>query len=104
MNRLKLHYVDPAPGQTGFGWAVCNTELKRALRDYCELVEPGHEPAGGLDAVFMPVDGNFVPVAKGPRGKVNVCLNFFESDLSPAAAASAAQFDVRFVGSSWCQR
>lgn len=104
MSRLSLYYVDPAPGHTGYGWAVCNAELKRALRDHCEMVEPGHEPPGGLDAVFMPVDNKFMPVAPAPRGKVNVCLNFFESALSPSAAAHATRFQVRFVGSSWCQR
>ncbi len=51
MSRLSLHYADPTVGQSGFGWAVCNAELKRALRDHCALwmfSSPSEDSLGGV--------------------------------------------------------
>jgi len=52
--------------------------------------------------IFQPLaDNNFTPSA--PLGKRNVAMSFFEFELGPDARENAAQFDVCFVGSTWCQ-
>lgn len=91
-----LHFADPSPGATGYGWAVCNHNLHNALAAHFYLT-----PADP-DVVFMPVDSAFRPLSPA-RGKINVCLNFFESPLEPCARENAENFDLCFVGSTWCQ-
>lgn len=96
---MKLYYADPQPGATGYGWATCNRELKKALGQMCELVTPNDEG----DATFIPMkDHDFNPCSHW-RGRVNLAYSFFESELGPKAAKNAAQFDTVFVGSTWCK-
>ncbi len=93
-----LHYADPQPGATGYGWATANRELKKALAAHFDKPIPAAMP----DVVFTPVDCAFRPIYQ-VCGKINVCLNFFESALEPCAKENAAKFDVCFVGSTWCR-
>lgn len=91
-----LHYADPQPGATGYGWATANRELKKALAAHFTLTD------GDADIVFTPVTADFTPLSPR-RGKVNICLTFFEFPLSAKAKANAEKFDICFVGSTWCQ-
>jgi glycosyltransferase involved in cell wall biosynthesis len=81
------------PGE-GYGWGTANTYLSRELRKLF--------PEEGLDVVMQPLaDHNLTP-SSCLRGGINLGYSFFESELGPPAAANAAQFDIVFVGSTWC--
>lgn len=93
---MKLHYAGQ-PGD-GYGWGVCNANLRRELAKLVTLTENTIE----ADVVFMPLaDHDFSP-ATPARGKRNVAYTFFEFELGPNAAARAEGYDVVFCGSSWC--
>jgi len=96
---MKTMHFAGSPG-TGYGWGVFNANMYRELDKHFVMVTSNHDP---VDVCFMPVDGAFRPLTPA-RGKVNVCMNFFESPLEPDARENAAQFDVCFVGSTWCQQ
>ncbi len=109
---MKLHYAG-TPGE-GFGWGVCNTNLRREIGKLCELVDvhgeigwDGRRPVMRTiepipDVVFMPLaDHDFAP-ATPARGKINLAYTFFESPLGPNAAENAKKYDVVFCGSTWC--
>jgi glycosyltransferase involved in cell wall biosynthesis len=96
---MKTMHFAGTPG-TGYGWGVFNANMYRELDKHFVMVTSKHDP---VDVCFMPVDGAFRPLTPA-RGKVNVCMNFFESPLEPDAQENAAQFDVCFVGSTWCQQ
>lgn len=96
---MKTMHFAGTPG-TGYGWGVFNSSMYRELDKHFIMVTSNHDP---VDVCFMPVDGAFRPLTPA-RGKVNVCMNFFEYPLEPDARENAAQFDVCFVGSTWCQQ
>jgi glycosyltransferase involved in cell wall biosynthesis len=90
-----LHYAGQ-PGE-GFGWGICNKNLRDAMSRRFKLVD------GNADVCFMPLaDHDFNP-ASDARGRVNVAYTFFEYALGPKAAENAGKYDVVFVGSTWCQ-
>jgi len=92
---MKLHYAGQ-PG-SGYGWGVCNTNLRRELAKLCTLVEapeikgvyatdmPTPAVSYDADAVFMPLaDHDFNP-ATPARGKRNLAYTFFEFNLGRLA-------------------
>lgn len=97
---MKLFYADKSEGQTCYGWGCCNFNLTRALRALCDVSISG---AADCDVAFIPLLNHDFTPASDVRGKVNFAYTFFESALGPNAAANAAQFDVVFVGSTWCK-
>ena len=96
---MKTMHFAGSPG-TGYGWGVFNANMYQQLDKHFIMVTSNHDP---VDVCFMPVDGAFRPLTPA-RGKVNVCMNFFEYPLEPDARENAAKFDVCFVGSTWCQQ
>jgi len=90
---MKLHYAGQ-PGQ-GFGWGVCNTNLRHQLSFLTELSDDA-------DVVFMPLADHDLNPATPARGKVNLGYCFFEYELGQKAAENAAKYDVVFAGSTWC--
>jgi glycosyltransferase involved in cell wall biosynthesis len=93
--RQTLHYAGQ-PG-SGFGWGVCNTNLRRELVKHFELID------GAADIVFMPLVDHSLNPATSARGQINVAYTFFEFPLGPDAAANAAKYDIVFCGSAWCK-
>lgn len=98
MSRKRLYYLGkPADG---FGWGVANTNLVKALGEFCEVV---------VDETSKRVDGPaFIPIAdshlsplrhvEAPR-KLGYC--FTEWPISDKARRNARQYDVVFAGSEW---
>lgn len=93
--RTTLHYAGQ-PG-AGFGWGVCNTNLRRELAKHFELTD------GDADIVFMPMADHDLNPATPARGQINVAYTFFEFPLGPNAADNAAKYDIVFCGSTWCK-
>lgn len=95
----KLYYLGkPADG---FGWGVANTNLVKALGEFCEVVvDPSSRDK--FDApVFVPVvDHSLKPLRKVKAPKqIGYC--FTEWPLTDDAQRNARRYDVLFTGSSW---
>ncbi len=91
---MNIHYAGQ-PGN-GYGWGVCNTNLRYELHKLGALGGPESE------VHFIPIaDHNLTPSAP-LNGKVNLGYCFFESELGPDAKKNADRFDVVFAGSTWC--
>lgn len=94
----RLYYLGKP--EDGFGWGVANTNLVRALGEFCDVRVDTSKKR--FDApVFIPIaDHNLNPLRKvrSPR-QVGYC--FTEWPLSDQAKRNARQYDVLFAGSTW---
>ncbi len=93
---MKIHYTGQQSGP--FGWAVFGANI---VREFQKLGCYADDPKDA-DCIFQPVDSAFMPTAR--LGRINACLNFFESPLVWHAKENAANFDLVFVGSTWCKK
>lgn len=96
---MKLYYLGkPADG---FGWGVANTNLAKALGEFCEVVVETSNRTTFDAPVFVPVvDNSLKPLrkVKAPR-VIGYC--FTEWPLAENAERESRQYDVLFAGSSW---
>lgn len=69
---MKLFYFDPQPGASGFGWAVCNANLKRELAKSGSICAYNQGP----DVVFMPIADHDLRPISGERAKVLTLIGF----------------------------
>ena len=96
---MKLYYLGkPADG---FGWGVANTNLVRALNEFCD-VEVETTNRTKFDApVFVPVvDSALRPSRKVTAPRV-VGYCFTEWPIEDDAHRTARKYDVLFAGSAW---
>ncbi len=94
----KLYYIGE-PGD-GYGWGVANTNLVRALGEFCEVIVA---PQGKqFDApAFVPVaDRHLAPLRKVRAPKV-IGYCFTELPIGADAVRNAKKYDVLFAGSTW---
>jgi len=99
MNVPKLYYLGE-PGD-GFGWGVANTNLVRALGEFCR-VELAPRSREAFDApIFVPVSaGDLKPDRKWRAPRIlGYC--FTEWPLPLDSARNARIYDVLFAGSTW---
>lgn len=98
----RLYYLGE-PGD-GYGWGVANTNLIRALGEFCEVITaPRTRPA--FDApIFVPIDSpDLKPTCKWKAPRIlGYC--FTEWPLPEDAHRHARAYDVIFAGSTWNTR
>jgi glycosyltransferase involved in cell wall biosynthesis len=98
--RPRLYYLGKP--EDGFGWGVANTNLIRALGEFCEVSIDTSGRERFEAPVFAPLDASLKPVGRkrlrGPR-VLGYC--FTEFPLPFDAARNARQFDTLFAGSAW---
>lgn len=93
-----LHFA----GQVGgpYGWGVFGKYMTHELG---KLFRVGPLVSKKADVCLMPLaDHNFVP-ATGARGKINLAITFFESELGQDVEKEAAKYDLVLCGSTWCK-
>lgn len=97
--KSKLYYLGK-PGD-GFGWGVANTNLVKALSEFCDVIVDDGQRDRFDGPVFVPViDHSLKPLRKvtAPR-QIGYC--FTEWPLTDDAARNARKYDVLFAGSTW---
>lgn len=96
---MKLYYLGkPADG---FGWGIANTNLSKALGEFCEVSIEISRRDKFDGPVFVPVaDAALNPLRKVKAPRVlGYC--FTEWPLDENAERNARQYDVLFAGSTW---
>ena len=94
----KLYYLGKP--EDGFGWGVANTNLVRALGEFCEVVVDERQTK--FDGpVFVPVRNEKLEPLRKVRAPRVIGYCFTEWPLSFDAHRNARQYDVLFAGSNW---
>lgn len=98
--KRKLYYLG-RPGD-GYGWGVANTNLVRALGEFCDVTVDASNRDSFDAPVFVPVLSSalrpYRKVCAAPR-VLGYC--FTEWPLTQDAERNARRYDVLFAGSSW---
>jgi glycosyltransferase involved in cell wall biosynthesis len=95
----RLYYLGRP--EDGFGWGVANTNITRALAEFCEVIIDTSNRKDFDAPVFMPiVDQQLTPARKvnAPR-LIGYC--FTEWPIGDKAQLNARQYDHIFAGSTW---
>ncbi len=99
MKRPTLYYLGTP--EDGFGWGVANTNLVRALRNYCDVV-PDTSGTRFDHPVFVPIADHHLRPLRKVRSPRVIGYAFTELPLPDGAHRTARQYDVLFAGSTWC--
>lgn len=98
MNRI-YYLGKPADG---FGWGVANTNLVKALGEFCEVVVDDSSRTKFDAPVFVPIsDSALNPLRRIKRAPRILGYGFTEWPILPAAKWNAKLYSVIFTGSTW---
>lgn len=94
----RLYYLGKP--EDGFGWGVANTNLIKALGEFCEVIVDTQRKR--FDApTFVPIADHHLNPLRKVRSPRLIGYCFTEWPLSDQAKRNARQYDVLFAGSNW---
>ena len=97
--RPSLHYAGEVGGP--FGWGVFGKYMTQELEKLFRVQTPPFDCITP-DVCLIPLANPDLHPVREWRGRINLGVAFFESELGPKAAENCARFDAVFVGSTWC--
>jgi ADP-heptose:LPS heptosyltransferase/glycosyltransferase involved in cell wall biosynthesis len=105
--RDEVLYLGLASGEN-FGWGICGAYLTKELSKRVETISLGdHSELGNNQKlpgrVFHTLRAIDLATIFPARGTQNFGYTFFENELSPQSVRNAGEYDLVFVGSTWCQ-
>jgi glycosyltransferase involved in cell wall biosynthesis len=99
VKKPRLYYLGKP--EDGFGWGVANTNLIRALGEFCD-VSIDTSKRDRFDApVFVPVADHHLNPLRTVRAPRVLGYCFTEWPIAFDARRNARQYDVLFAGSTW---
>lgn len=96
----KLYYLGKP--DDFFGWGVANTNIVRALGEFCDVVVDTDESHTKFDApVFVPISDHHLTPLRKVRAPRVLGYCFTEWPIGERARSNARQYSVLFAGSTW---
>ncbi len=95
----RLYYIGKP--EDGFGWGVANTNIIRALGEFCEVISDTSQRSRFDAPVFVPVADNHLNPLRKVRAPRVIGYCFTEWPIADDAHRIARQYDVLFAGSTW---